>query len=202
MARPRERCLYPAEFGFAYDLPDLAWSPDGRTIAFGGCTGCSYKSGIGATLWTEQADGTGLANVDSTGLGNVDRTSQDYSPTWAPDGGLYFGHGLALAEVQRDGSDDHVLFGDRGTFWLGAIAPSPDGTRIALRSNPDTLITINADGSNPVTQNGRAGMDLKWTADGRIITTTSAGLVEFSPDGGQLVVLVPGAAGFDLGGSR
>jgi Tol biopolymer transport system component len=197
---PTRTLALPAAFGFAYDLPNIGWSPDGRTIAFTGCGGCQAK-GSTSVLWVERVDGTGLTSLGGGPFA--------YDPVWAPDGSLLFGQGslvstpVGLAQIRSDGSGyRRVLVHAQ---WLGEIEPSPDGSRILLRGNPETVMTVDADGTNPVVATGIAsGFGARWSLDGRRLLTIvpSVGLVEFDADGSHLMVLLPNLDAFDLGGSR
>lgn len=103
------------------DVATIAWSRDGRSIAF------NKSSQPG--LWTANADGSGARQI-TTG-------AYDYSPRWSPDGvRIAFatepldGSGIRkIGVVDASGSNRRVITGgptDQRPFW------SPDGKLVAF----------------------------------------------------------------------
>jgi dipeptidyl aminopeptidase/acylaminoacyl peptidase len=107
------------------ELP--AWSPDGRTIAFGG-----PAAGSGSGLWIVHPDGSGLRRV------LPDSVEADGNLSWAPDGGS-----IAFAAIRSSGRPPFVDVDviSLGTGSVRVVATgldyptwSPDGrTILALR---------------------------------------------------------------------
>ena len=126
--------------------PEMAWSPDGREIAF-----LYYDTETeGWPLYTVGPDGSGLRKV----LGNHMLPSGNEHPyisnlSWSPTGedflfGLFQRHAPDVGVAKADGSEYFRL--GRGMYpsW------SPDGSRIAIRVGVygNYLATIAPDGSD------------------------------------------------------
>ncbi len=178
----------------------IAWSPDGRRLAF---DGPSTSLGTGNALYVMNADGSGLRQV-----GRGDRLRHD--PAWSPDG-------TRLAFVQDDGAgagsgDIYTITTAGGSLrqlttaasWDGEPDWSADGTRIAYtcRSGGRTHICqMSPTGaSRSVTTSGLSLTGIRepsWSPDSRSIaftagSATSSSLVfRMSRTGGGLRRLTP-----------
>jgi Tol biopolymer transport system component len=151
----------------AEGIDDLAWSPDGGTIAFGTFGG----------LWQVEPDGEGTATrvtPEGPGAGR---------PQWAPSG---LGSPMALVYQQElrtrrivvwrsDASDARRLLLPETSLSNVFPALSPDGRRVALESDGD-LWTTNTDG----TDLRRVAVRNQQKGEGPIVAP------QWSPDGERL----------------
>jgi len=138
----------PGPNEFAFD-ESPTWSPDGARLAF-------TRNGF---LYVMNADGTGL-----TALPNEDGALK---PSWSPDGQrIAYSSGGEIHMRNPDGSNlVRVTTAAEGTFdfwprW------SPDSRRLVIThvtGDQIEIVTINADGTNPV-------------------NLTPAGVLDFMPD--------------------
>jgi Tol biopolymer transport system component len=137
----------------------LAWSPDGRRLAYG-------DGGDNSTLWLVRIKDGSRSRLTEGG-----ETSNDY-PVWSPDGSkIYYEHGSfgdhdGLRMMSPDGTGDRKITNDDwaggGLFnfegkndrWLDQVRISPDGTKIAYLlgergawKNWSLVGVMNADGS-------------------------------------------------------
>jgi Tol biopolymer transport system component len=136
----------------------------------------------GFEIWSMNADGSGLTRL-------TDRPGEDREPVWSPDGTK-----IAFVSFCRDAikcsgsagvvgssSDIFVMNADgtgitnltRAGGFDDEPAWSPDGTKIAWRSNRTSnkdaeVFVMNADGTNQVQLTDRAGVDDEpaWSPDG------------------------------------
>lgn len=163
----------------------LAWSPDGRKLAFADVGG----------IYIINADGTGETRV-ATG------SDRDRSPAWSPDGTmLAYQSGDSdggIHVIRLDGTGKKQLsthFGDADPAW------SPDGTRIAFaRFGEGGLFVMNADGSALTRLTARAtGYEATptWSSDSRQIAFRhNSEVVVIDADGGSARTLAsPGGTG-------
>jgi hypothetical protein len=178
---------------------ELAWSPDGSTIAL-----VSDQK-----LWTMALDGTGLRSLTESGPGDV-RT-----PAWSSDGSS-----IAFIARPRPGAKGQLFArasnGDiaqlsqlPGVMDDLAFLPrwSPDGTRIVFESTIDrsqmNVFVATTDGIVTQLNDGRDGAwDPRWTPDGSAIVfsaklggTEAYQLVRTGPGGGALEAFGPVFAG-------
>lgn len=124
-----------------------SWSPDGSQIAYH-----SYVSGGEGDIFVMNADGSRKTNVTNTPTG-------EYWPDWSPNGTTIAFHILEsgipsyISTINVDGTGQAVLFQD-DAIHFGNPSWSPDGSKIAFRSNLESSVSweicvADADGSNP-----------------------------------------------------
>lgn len=131
---------------------DPAWSPDGQLLVF------SHLEDSWS-LYTVNADGSGLRSLDAAGSG--------WKPAWSPDGTqIAFasdrGGKWALFVMGADGANTRPITlgatNDLEPVW------SPDGSQIAFasdRTGPMSVFVMDADGAN-VTSTGQQGIPSDW----------------------------------------
>ena len=165
----------------------LAWSPDGRQMAFNSFgTGGEYALAI----YVMNADGSSVRQL-------TDHTNYDASPVWSPDGrriafiswedvdtpdvsgGIYV--------MNADGSNVTQLADDSEFSGLSlSLSWSPDGRRISFISpgeeDTSAIYVMNADGSDVTHLADSAGWvtpfflpSISWSPDGQQIAFTSPG---------------------------
>jgi hypothetical protein len=156
---------------------ELAWSPDGTTIAISN----------GDRIDLVSPDGTEQASLEPLGPG-----AHIGAPSWLPDGRriAFVGGGSGLYEVDRTGTHLRHLGDIPNAAWAPAF--SPDGSRIAyfvyhkctptgVGDCPLTVTVAPTDGSSPGVVRAVGGC---WCI------TDSPGL-GWSPDGRKLALVVP-----------
>jgi len=160
----------------------LAWSPDGRKLAF--------------------ADGGGIHTVNADGTGDTRMPTGDGPagwPTWSPEGTrLAFrslnGDGGGIYVANLDGTDRKQLTRETGDLDL---AWSPDGTRIAF-AREGSIAVMNADGSAPtrLTSTHSDG-EPTWSPDSRQLAFRhNSSISVIDADGGAVRTLTsPGGTG-------
>ena len=128
----------------------LAWSPDGKRIAFDG-----LKPG-GRTVYVINTDGTGLRDVDANLPGPESRTSGE--PTWSPDGKQLAMHRFIFYNNNRVetklwvvtlATDDAIPI-TTGSGEDGRADWSPNGERIAFvrfQDGDSDVFVVRPDGS-------------------------------------------------------
>lgn len=162
---------YPGKssWGFPEAESSLAWSPDGKQIA--------YPTSLGIQVLA--SDGYDQRTVTSHYLG------RDFSPSWSPDGNR-----IAFTRILRDRSADiYVIDTNRTTpypFGLRRLTThaaedvgpswSPDGTRIAFasaRSGTWDIYLMDASGGNVLRLSTHPRTDYShspsWSPDGNRI---------------------------------
>jgi Tol biopolymer transport system component len=138
----------------------LAWSPDGRWLAYG-------DGGDNSSLWLVRINDGKRSRLTGGG-----ETSDQY-PVWSPDGSsIYYEHSSrgdhdGLRAIAPDGTGDRKITSDdwagggllnwegKNDRWLDTITFSPDGTKIAYLlgqrgawKNWSLLGVMNADGTD------------------------------------------------------
>ncbi len=158
------------------------WSPDGSRLAW------LEDAADGRTLWTANADGTGIRRLASG-------VWPESKATWAPDG-----TGLIVAVIAGSGE------GNRAVLELISLQPDVLAEPLALNSalvNPGKLtVTFSPDGSRMAVQNNMYMVDAHSDfyrqlgvaqADGTSIAFFGNLLVGWGPDGSSLIFLdMPG----------
>jgi Tol biopolymer transport system component len=161
-----------------HDAGGLAWSPDGKQIAF---------SDFGA-IYVIKKDGSGRRPIASR------RTIAGDWPSWSPDGKeLAFSDYYAgvIRVVQSDGTSDRVIY--HGT-QVSRPAWSPDGRSIAFDWDPAngraSLIGVMPAGGGGVRVLARNGWCPAWSPDGSMIAycTSKAVYVIHADGSGQHLV--------------
>ena len=116
-------------------VESMAWSPDGRRIAFG-----STSLDETADIWVINADGTGAVNLTPDPKPAI---VYDRDPTWSPDGTrIAFTSNRSgttrLWAMKADGTDPAQVVSRDVVASEHVPAWSPDGTRIAfVTEGPD-----------------------------------------------------------------
>jgi TolB protein len=160
---------------------NLAWSPDGKWIAF------TRQTGRQVSLWVVAADGGGPHR-----LTDCDGRCIDIEPAWSPNGRLLLFQRMGDARLGRSLYTIHPDGSGLTKIRSNAADPawSPDGRRIAFDKitvrgpEGDVLAydhgieVVEADGSHP-----------RWLTPGRWGRGQSPGAPAWSPDGRKLVFL-------------
>jgi len=181
-------------------LSHIAWSPDGRFVAFSGFVGGGAESG-----WIVPSDGS-APPTSFTSLPGA------WDPVWAPDGtklaiGVDPGQ---LWVVNRDGSGARRV--SHGTYeevgQKGEIAEwSPDGSLILFTAGdaggPTQIYVVGLDGADErrITQNTDTAANGSWSPDGNRIAYMRAGtgsgpLVTIADPTGRILRILRGQYGW------
>jgi Tol biopolymer transport system component len=177
---------------------DLAWSPDGRQIAF--TSGREDEREI----YVMNADGSNLTNL-------TNNPADDYAPTWSPDGrrialcSYRDGEGV-IYTVNADGSNKtRVINTPTNAFYIDKVAWSPDGRQIAFTdyhvyNGGDTsqIYVMNADGSNLTKLTNSYDASPAWSPDGRRIAFWSKRPFNYNEIGANTEIYVMDADGSNL----
>jgi Tol biopolymer transport system component len=165
----------------------VAWSPDGRRLAFTGESGLGYRQ---INVWTVDGDGGGLHRAT--------RTGDALWPVWAPDG-----QAIAYARLEDPGRNRDGSLAYSSSLWavdpdganprrLTDPAPgvserpwsfAPDGSQLAItrarlpalerRAEKTRLVLVNLDGSGERELRG-TGTDPAFSPDAWRIAYASA----------------------------
>lgn len=200
-APPSSICVVNADGSGLIQLTDdlgddthLAWSPDGRRIAF--VSNRRVRRGI----YIINSDGTGLRRIASD-------TPWDQGTVWSPDGSE-----LAFTSFQN-GQHDIVVVRDDGTerrqitndeLKEESLAWHPDGSKIVYRAyldirmsgNPTHIYAVNSDGSDleQITDSPGSYSEATLSPDGSQIafvsySDTGRGLTVMRADGSERTLL-------------
>ncbi len=155
-------------------LSHIAWSPDGRFVAFSGSIDGGPESG-----WIAPSDGSAPPQPFTSVTGAWD-------PTWSPDGNrLAIGADPGLLYViNRDGSNPVQV--NRGTYKeigeRGEIAEwSPDGAHLLFTAvdlnDSHQVYVVGLDGSpeKELSHNTETARDASWSPDGSLIAYMRTG---------------------------
>jgi len=167
-----------------YEFQSIAWSPDGKRLAFG-VTSVANPSTYNGLHIIELATGKDrlLRDVPGDGWSDV---------AWSPLGSdgfkLAYVSGLTIYIVPADGRGSAELrTGTKG--YDSSPSWSPDGTRIAFASRSgriSSIYTVGIDGSHRRLLARRASAPA-WSPDGRMIAYRSAcGIKLIAPSGRDL----------------
>ena len=181
-------------------LSHIAWSPDGRFVAFSG----SIDGGPGSG-WIAPSDGSSPPTAFTSVTGAWD-------PVWSPDGErLLIGADVGLLDlVNRDGNGLRSL--TTGPFvevgQRGEIAEwSPDGTQILFTAvEPDgshDVYIVGLDGrpERKISTGADQAREAVWSPDGSLIAymrngTGSGPIVVIADRTGKMLRVLPGAYGW------
>jgi Tol biopolymer transport system component len=151
--------------------PAGAWSPDGRFVAF------ATTEGGKARVWLVSADGTTPRPVS---IGDM---SDSYDIAWAPgERPLYQQTGNRNFYVMDPRTRrERLLVKDSSVGWMGSVAYSPDGKKIAVSWNrrlggryTPSLWTVDSDGSAETliyqpSDPDSGPMIIGWAGDGKSV---------------------------------
>jgi Tol biopolymer transport system component len=171
------------------ELLGLAWSPDGRKLAF-----VSLRAGL-PDVFVMNADGSGRRN-----LSHGHDYENDYAPAWSPDGqriafvrspSLRPGSDSQVYVVNADGSGLRRLVSEAAP--AAGLAWSPDARKLVVATFPGPptveFYLVNADGSGQrkLTTVEVPGSPPVWSPDGRKIAFASrSAIYVINPDGSGL----------------
>ena len=151
--------------------PAGAWSPDGRFVAF------ATTEGGKARVWLVSADGTTPRPLS---IGDM---SDSYDIAWAPgERPLYQQTGNRNFYVMDPQTRrERLLIKDSSVGWMGSLAYSPDGKKIAVSWNrrlggryTPSLWTVDSDGSGETliyqpSDPDSGPMIIGWAGDGKSV---------------------------------
>ena len=149
--------------------PTLDWSPDGKKLAFTGCSGV-----VGNTA----TDSPTISVVDVVS-GEIRVVAEGIGPLWSPDGKMLLFRRAGLRIVNSDGTREReVLQGEAASYGLTWLHGGGDIGFASTRDNTHSseIFRVNVDGTG-----------LQKVASGARVGLSFSSPV-FSPDGQQLIV--------------
>ena len=162
-----------------WPVRDVAWSPDGKTLAFS-----RFRTDLvdSANLWLADADGANRRML-------THEPGIQQHPAWSPDGqwiAYSAGQGYGTYEIyviRADGTERRRLTTNTTHDFLPAW--SPDGAKIAFSADAAgdyDIWVMDADGSHPIQLTQSPGLDTSpsWSPDGARIAfaTNRSGMLE------------------------
>ena len=177
-----------------YPMRGLAWSPDGKTLAFKVLELVREFDSVGnnlrrTALYTIGADGTGLIQLYATAVGDLSQPHRvSGEPAWSPDGrelAFFVSTFNEEAEWNEKWIDKLYVIGPDGSGLREVVemvnyltlnpSPtwSPDGTRLLFPLRPfrfrndaskQSIFVVGADGSGP--RSVGKGAYASWSPDG------------------------------------
>lgn len=205
----------PAEFRYVPQLSELAWSPDGRSLAITGSTYVGEYVDYPSSVWLVDTIARSVRDLTSGGA-----ATYDYQPRWLPDGALAFARvDAGIMQVDPATNAVSMIFAiDRVPCDGDACVPariglhelSPDGMHLAVADQAEgvAVLDLRARTLTPVQtlRKGNARTPIGWTPDGTALLFAFAATRDGLPPsviavdvrtGGQRV-LVTDAWSFDV----
>lgn len=153
-------------------LGHLAWSPDGKKIAFLRSDTKSKVGDLERQLWIMNSDGTDSQKIDGNVLWN-------YSPVWSPDG-------TRILFSKQEGNDQNSVYiahkDIKSNLWEFQVKSN---SLIKLTNLNDKRVlypTYSTDGKAIVFTNNQSGQDEVWAlVNGESIQLTNDGLQKAYP---------------------
>jgi Tol biopolymer transport system component len=171
-----ERLLVDAGAGSDGDR-NLAWSPDGTTIAFDSDRGGKYVrsktpfKGCGTPslhdIYLVNADGSNLRQLTNNRAGN-------YRPVWSPEGTqITFTRGSVPYVMNADGSNQHPLDVPANRMAGSHGVLSPDWKQTAFLTGDGLLNVMNVDAGNRHQVTDQYVLSYDWSPNSREIAYTT-----------------------------
>jgi dipeptidyl aminopeptidase/acylaminoacyl peptidase len=177
-------CLGSARVTEPKEDIDVAWSPDGRRLAFSRVTGS-----LTADVFVADANGSHVRNLTRRGA------EFSWAPDWSPDGARIVFVASdpdveQLVTIRPDGSDRQLVPGTATNPNAQLSRPrwTPDGNLIGYTRSSDIHV-IHPDGSGDRVLVPNA-YGLAWSPNGRRIAFTCDGDLALADSDGSNVVLV------------
>lgn len=155
------------------------WSPNGQYIAFVAAQAQPISTAPSNNIYFHVY----VINADGSDIHQLTKGSQDYAPSWSPDGKqIAFiedrkNNGQDIYSINADGSNLRDLFSSPNKAEIRDLLWSPDGKLICFSMVQDSnlnIFTINIDGSNlKQLSNGGYNGSPAWSPDGKYIAYSS-----------------------------